>query len=81
MSNQTIPFSCQITLPVPATNEASPVRLAEFNLHVSDTTLHLPSGGAVGQVLVVTETGFAWKYPVITDTDGVYALEFVDSPS
>lgn len=76
-----IPFSCQITLPLPATDETSPVRLAEFNLHADDSAVHLPTGGSVGQVLVYTADGPAWKYPVITGTDGNYSIEFVDSLS
>ena len=74
-------FGNQIALPERAILETSPVRLAEFNDHAENAALHFPSGASDGQVPVWDNDGIAWKYPVITETNGVYTLEFVDSLS
>ena len=72
-------FANQISLPIAASDATSPVRLSEFDEHTQNAAVHLPVGGAVGQVLLLTENGPAWKYPVLVESNGATTLMFVDT--
>ena len=79
MSNDSILFANQISLPIAASDTTSPVRLSEFSGHTQNAAIHLPIGGAVGQVLILTQIGLAWKYPVLVESNGETLLTFVDT--
>ena len=74
MSGKRIVFQNQIELPEAAENTKSPIRKQEFDIHINAT--HLPAGGEIGQVLVMTSTGLAWKYPKVMCSCGLSAISF-----
>ena len=74
MPGKRIVFQNQIELPEAAENAKSPVRKQEFDTHVNTT--HLPAGGEIGQVLVMTSTGLAWKYPKVMCSCGQSTVSF-----
>ena len=61
-----IPFTRQIALPIAASETTSPVRLAEFTAHTRNESIHLPSGGVVGQILAWGENGPAFQTATVS---------------
>jgi len=58
-------FLSQIELDAAASTSKEAVRKQEFDAHVNNDLRHLPSGGLIGQVLVMTTSGLAWKWPSV----------------
>ncbi len=81
MSPQPLVFSSQLELPVAASSPQEAVRKQEFDLHVNDDSCHLPTGGLIGQVLVMTALGLAWKFPKIVCGCGTGKITFVETTS
>ncbi len=74
-----IDFKSQIELPAAASTDKEAVRKQEFDSHVNNNLRHLPSGGQVGQVLVMTASGLAWKFPKIVCGCGTGSITFQES--
>ena len=58
-------FLSQIELDAAASTPKEAVRKQEFDAHVNNDLRHLPTGGLTGQVLVMTASGLAWKWPSV----------------
>ena len=76
-----IVFLSQIELDAAASTPKEAVRKQEFDTHVNNDLRHLPPGGLVGQVLVKTATGFAWKWAHVLCGCGPGSLVFEETPS
>jgi hypothetical protein len=74
-----IEFKSQNELPVAADSDKNAVRKQEYDSHVANNVRHLPPGGQVGQVLVMTASGLAWKYPKIACSCGTGSITFQES--
>jgi hypothetical protein len=74
-----IEFLSQIELPIAASSPKEAVRKQEFDEHVNNLLRHLPSGGQVGQVLVMTGTGLAWKWPQVICGCGPASITFEET--
>ena len=74
-----IQFLSQIELPTAASSPKEAVRKQEFDAHANDNLRHLPSGGQVGQVLVMTTTGLAWKWPKVICGCGPASITFEET--
>jgi hypothetical protein len=74
-----IVFQSQIELPVAASSGNEAVRKLEFDAHAGNDARHLPPGGLVGQVLVMTGTGIAWKYPHVVCDCGTGSITFQET--
>jgi len=58
-------FLSQIELDAAASTPKEAVRKQEFDTHVNNDLRHLPPHGLIGQVLVMTTSGLAWKWPSV----------------
>jgi hypothetical protein len=76
-----ITFLSQIALSAPASAPKEAVRKQEFDEHVNNDFRHLPPGGLVGQVLVTTAGGRAWKWPKIICGCGDGSVTFEETSS
>ena len=74
-----IVFLSQIELSAAASSPKEAVRKQEFDSHVNNDMRHLPSGGLVGQVLVVTTTGLAWRWPHVVCGCGPGSITFEET--
>ena len=74
-----IEFKSQIELPVAAESEKNAVRKQEFDSHANSNLRHLPSGGLIGQVVVMTATGMAWKFPKVVCGCGTGKISFQEN--
>jgi len=74
-----IEFKSQIELPVAAESEKNAVRKQEFDAHVNSNLRHLPPGGLIGQVVVMTTTGLAWKFPKVVCGCGTGKISFQEN--
>ena len=72
-------FLSQIELSTAASSPKEAVRKQEFDAHVNNDSRHLPSGGMIGQVLVVTTTGLAWRWPHVVCGCGPGTITFEDT--
>ena len=72
-------FLSQIELDAAASTSKEAVRKQEFDAHVNNDLRHLPSGGLVGQVLVRTATGHAWKWPNVLCGCGPGSITFQET--
>ena len=75
-----IVFLSQIELEAAASTSKEAVRKQEFDAHVNNNLRHLPPGGLVGQVLVKTATGFAWKWANVLCGCGPGSITFQETP-
>ena len=75
-----IEFKSQIELPIAAESEKNAVRKQEFDSHVNSNLRHLPPGGLIGQVVVMTATGMAWKWPHVVCGCGTGKISFETAP-
>lgn len=79
MAGKRIQFSSQIELPVAADDAKCAVRKQEFDAHTDNLLRHLPAGGQVGQVLIMTASGLLWKYPKVTCSYGTCSVTFQET--
>ena len=75
-----IQFLCQIELSAAALSAKEAIRKQEFDEHVNNLLRHLPPGGQIGQVLVMTATGLAWKWPKVVCGCGPGSITFQETP-
>jgi len=71
-----IQYLSQIELDAAASTPKEAVRKQEFDTHVNNDLRHLPPGGLVGQVLVKTAAGFAWKWASVVCGCGPGTITF-----
>jgi len=71
-----IAYLSQIELDAAASTPKEAVRKQEFDVHVNNNLRHLPSGGLTGQVLVMTASGLAWKWPSVLCGCGPGSITF-----
>jgi len=69
-------FLSQIELDTAASSPKEAVRKQEFDAHVNNDLRHLPPHGLIGQVLVMTTSGLAWKWPNILCGCGPGSITF-----
>ena len=74
-----IVFLSQIELDTAASSPKEAVRKQEFDAHVNNALRHLPSGGLIGQVLVMTVSGLAWKWPKVLCGCGPGSVTFEET--
>ena len=75
-----ITFLSQIELSAPASLPREAMRKQEHDEHVNNILRHLPPGGQIGQVVVMTATGLAWKWPNIVCGCGPASITFQETP-
>jgi hypothetical protein len=75
-----ITFLSQIELSAPASLPRESMRKQEHDEHVNNVLRHLPSGGLIGQVVVMTATGLAWKWPSVICGCGHATITFEETP-
>ena len=69
-------FLSQLELDAAASTPKEAIRKQEFDAHVNNNLRHLPSGGLIGQVLVMTTSGLAWKWPSVLCGCGPGSITF-----
>ena len=74
-----IDFKSQIELPTAASSNNEAVRKQEFDAHVNSNLRHLPPSGQIGQVLVMTASGLAWKFPKVVCGCGTGKISFQET--
>ena len=75
-----ITFLSQIELSAPASLPKESIRKQEHDEHVNNVLRHLPPGGQIGQVVVMTATGLAWKWPSVICGCGPASITFEATP-
>jgi len=75
-----IVFLSQIELSAAASSPKESVRKQEHDEHVNNVLRHLPSGGLIGQVVVMTSAGLAWKWPQVVCGCGPGSMTFEETP-
>jgi len=75
-----ITFLSQIELSAPASLPKEAVRKQEHDEHVNNNLRHVPPGGLVGQVVVRTASGLAWKWPNVICGCGPASITFEETP-
>ena len=72
-------YESQIELSAAASTPKEAIRKQEFDAHVNNNLRHLPSGGLTGQVLVMTASGLAWKWPNVVCGCGPASITFEET--
>jgi len=72
-------FLSQIELDTAASSPKEAIRKQEFDGHVNNDLRHLPIGGQIGQVLVRTATGLAWKWAHVLCGCGPGSITFEET--
>jgi len=73
-------FLSQIELSAAASSPKESMRKQEHDEHVNNNLRHLPPGGLIGQVLVMTIAGLAWKWPNVVCGCGPATITFEETP-
>ena len=72
-------YESQIELSAAASSPKEAIRKQEFDEHVNNNLRHLPAGGLTGQVLVMTTSGLAWKWPNVVCGCGPGSITFEET--
>ena len=72
-------YESQIELAAAASSPKEAVRKQEYDAHVNSTAVHIPPGGQVGQVLTITASGPAWRWPHVWCSCGPALMTFEES--
>jgi hypothetical protein len=75
-----IVFLSQIELSAAASTPKESMRKQEHDEHVNNGLRHLPPGGLIGQVVVMTSSGLAWKWPSVICGCGPASITFEETP-